>query len=127
MYKGATSCEEDSRVIKRVAAVALLGAALAALVSGSAIGDSGSFVSGSGNAYAQFVRIGPTAARLSLAPTLGLSLADYSGTVGRGQATDADLAAIGVAQPCLAARIPSLRVTSTDKDASKGQTQYFAG
>src|SRR5881392_370365 len=108
---------------RRLGAIAVLGAALAALVSGSAQGDTGSFVAGSGNAYAQFVRVGPTAARLSLAPTLGLSLADYAGTVGRGEATDADLAAIGVAQPCLAAEIPSLRVTSTDKDASKGQTQ----
>jgi len=112
---------------RRLATVVALGAALAALVAGSAQGDTGAFISGSGNAYAQFVRVGPTAARLSLAPTLGLSLADYSGTVARGEATDADLAAIGVAQPCLDAQIPRLRVTSTDKDAAKGQTQYFAG
>src|SRR5437870_10912991 len=96
---------------RRLATVVALGAALAALVSGSAQGDTGSFVAGSGNAYAQFVRVGPTAARLSLAPTLGLSLSDYAGTVGRGQASSADLAAIGVAQPCLDADVPRLRVT----------------
>jgi hypothetical protein len=112
---------------RRLGAIVVLGAALAALVSGSAQGDTGSFVSGSGNAYAQYVRVGPTAARLSLAPTLGLSLADYSGTVGRGQASSADLAAIGVAQPCLDAQVPRLRVTSEDAGASQGKTQYVAG
>src|SRR5581483_12497087 len=112
---------------RRLRAIVVLGAALTGLVSGSARGDTGGFVAGSGNAYAQFVRVGPTAARLSLAPTLGLSLADYSGTVGRGQASSADLAAIGVAQPCLDANVPRLRVTSEDPGASKGKTSYVAG
>jgi len=114
-------------MMKRWLAAAVCAAALIAFAPGSARSDSGPFIAGSGTAYAQFARVGPTAARLSLAPTLGLSLADYAGTVGRGQSTDADLAAIGVAQPCLAAQIPTVRVTSTDKDASKGTTQYFAG
>jgi hypothetical protein len=113
-------------VMSRAALLAVV-LALIGLTSAGARGDNSSFVAGSGNAYAQVLRIGPTAARLSLAPTLGLSLSDYAGTVGRGQATDADLAAIGVAQPCTAAQIPSLRVVSTDKDAEKGKTQFFAG
>jgi hypothetical protein len=111
----------------RWAGAGLITAVVVAFVPGTASSDTGSFVTGSGNAFAQFLRIGPTAARLSLAPTLGLSLSDYAGTVGRGQATDADLAAIGVAQPCIAADIPSLRVTSQDRNASQGQTTFFAG
>jgi hypothetical protein len=111
-----------SRAALLAVVIALLG-----LTSAGARGDNSSFVAGSGTSYAQVLRVGPTAARLSLAPTLGLSLSDYSGTVGRGQATDADLAAIGVAQPCTAAQIPTLRVVSTDKDADKGKTQFFAG
>jgi hypothetical protein len=113
--------------LMRWGAIGVIGTALIAFVPGSAGSDSGPFVTGSGNAYAQFVRVGPTAARLSLAPTVGLSLADYSGTVGRGEATEADLAAIGVAQPCEAAQIPTVRVKSTDKDSSKGTTLFFAG
>src|SRR3989442_6953050 len=113
-------------VMSRAALLAVV-LALIGLTSAGARGDNSSFVAGSGNSYAQVRRIGPTAARLSLAPTLGLSLSDYSGTVGRGQATDADLAAIGVAQPCTADQIPTLRVVSTDKDADKGKSQFFAG
>jgi hypothetical protein len=109
------------------AALLAMVVALVGVTSGVARSDDAGFVTGSGIAYAQFVRVGPTAARLSLAPTLGLSLSDYAGSVGRGQATDADLAAIGVAQPCLAAEIPTVRVVSTDKNADKGKTEFFAG
>src|SRR5439155_2155284 len=111
----------------RLAAAIAAGLLTAMIVVAPATGAAEPFVAGSGNAYAQFARIGPTAARLSLAPVLGLTLADYSDTVARGESTDADLAAIGVASPCLAASVPSLRVTSTDAGAEKGKDQSFAG
>jgi hypothetical protein len=103
------------------------GVLVALVLPASARSDAGEFVAGSGNAYAQFLRVGPAAARLSLAPTIGLSLSDYAGTVGRGQATDADLAAIGVAQPCTADQIPRVRVVSTEPNSEKGRSEFFAG
>ncbi|MEX2394104.1 MAG: hypothetical protein WD826_06465, partial [Actinomycetota bacterium] len=85
------------------------------------------FVPGSGTAYAQIYRVGPTAGRLSLAPIFGLSLADYLNTVGRGETKVADWAGIGVAERSLPDNTPFLRVSSTDKDAEKGVTQVVAG
>ncbi len=85
------------------------------------------FVAGSGKAYAQVVRVGPTAARLSLAPVVGLTLADFTDTVARGAAADADLAAIGIASPCTDAQVPRVRVSSEDKGAEQGKTNSFGG
>lgn len=110
-----------------IAGPLVAGVLIALIIPATASSQAGEFVAGSGNAYAQFVRVGPTAARLSLAPTLGLSLADYSGSVGRGEAAAADLAAIGVAQPCTADDIPRVRVVSTDPGADKGTREFFMG
>lgn len=101
--------------------------ALASLTSGLAGGAEEDFIAGSGKAYAQVVRVGPTAARLSLAPLIGLALADFTDTVARGAAADADLAAIGVASPCTDAQIPRVRVSSEDKGAAEGKTNSFGG
>lgn len=85
------------------------------------------FVTGSGTSYAQFVRVGPTAGQLSLAPVFGLSLADYVNTVGRGQATVADWAGIGVAERSLPDNTPIVKARSTEKDADKGKTEVVGG
>jgi hypothetical protein len=105
----------------------MAGIAASTLTAGLAAGAEELFVAGSGNAYAQVVRVGPTAARLSLAPVIGVALADFTDTVARGAAADADLAAIGVASPCTDAQVPRVRVTSEDKDADKGRTNSFGG
>ncbi len=89
----------------------------------TARGTAEPFVTGSGISYAQIVRVGPTAGQLSLAPVFGLSLADYVNTVGRGQATVADWAGIGVAERSLPDNTPIVKARSTDKDAEKGTTQ----
>src|SRR5919109_3767446 len=111
----------------RLSAACIAGIALASLTTGLAGGATEDFIAGSGKAYAQVVRVGPTAARLSLAPVIGLTLADFTDTVARGAAADADLAAIGVASPCTDAQVPRVRVSSQDKDADKGVTNSFAG
>lgn len=85
------------------------------------------FITGSGNAYAQIYRVGPTAGRLSLAPIIGLSLADYLSTVGRGEAKAADWAGIGVAERALPDNTPVVRVASTDKNADEGESVIVAG
>jgi hypothetical protein len=108
-------------------AAALTAGLLFAGFTPAAGGAEDEFVTGSGNASAQILRVGPTAARLSLAPTFGLSLADYLNTEGRGLATVADWAALGVARAELPDNTPQVRVVSTHKDADKGETQIVAG
>jgi hypothetical protein len=85
------------------------------------------FIAGSGNGYAQIYRVGPTAGRLSLAPIVGLSLADYLSTVGRGEAKAADWAGIGVAEPTLPDNTPVVRVASTEEGAGEGKSVVVAG
>lgn len=111
----------------RRAAAAVFGVVLAGSVLPGLAGAQDDFIAGSGNAYAQVYRVGPTAARLSLAPILGLSLADYLNTVGRGQVKAAEWAAVGVAEPALPENTPELQVESTDPGAEKGKTEYVAG
>ena len=89
----------------------------------AARGTSEGFVTGSGTSYAQIVRVGPTAGQLSLAPVFGLSLANYVNTVGRGQATVADWAGIGVSERALPDNTPIVKARSTDKDAEEGVTE----
>jgi hypothetical protein len=106
----------------RWAAVAVAGLTLAGVFPGLAGGQEGNdFVAGSGYASAQILRVGPTASRLSLAPTFGLSLADYLSTVGRGQTTVADWAAIGVAEASLPENTPLVKVESTGDKTKVGE------
>jgi hypothetical protein len=110
--------------------IAALSAALilCSFVPGTAKGKADEeFVTGSGTSYAQVVRVGPTAGQLSLAPVFGLSLADYVNTVGRGQATVADWAGIGVAERSLPDNTPIVKARSTEKDADKGVTETVGG
>lgn len=112
------------RLLGALSAVVILSAS----VPGSARGATeDEFVTGSGTSYAQVVRVGPTAGQLSLAPVFGLSLADYVNTVGRGQATVADWAGIGVAERALPDNTPIVKARSTEKDADKGKTEVVGG
>src|SRR5688572_29839455 len=72
--------------------------------------------------------MGPSAGRLSLAPTIGLSLADYVGTLGRGESRTADFAALDGSVPEeFKAEMPTVRAESTDEDAGTPHTASFAG
>jgi hypothetical protein len=111
----------------RLIGVLSIGLILASLAPGVAGGKETEFITGSGTSYAQTIRIGPTAGQLSLAPVFGLSLADYVNTVGRGQATLADWAGIGVAERSLPDNTPFVKVASTEKDSEKGKTVIVGG
>lgn len=111
----------------RWAAVAFSAVLVAGVVPGLASGDEEEFVAGSGYASAQILRVGPTAARLSLAPVFGLSLADYLNTLGRGQASVADWAAIGIAERALPDNTPFVKVESTQDGAAGGKREFVAG
>jgi hypothetical protein len=118
---------KTDRPLRRLAAAAICGGILALLAPGMGGAAENDFIAGSGNSYAQLFRVGPTASRLSLAPVVGLSLSDYLDTAGRGSASVADWAAIGVAEPSLPDNTPTLRVVSTQKGADKGTTEIVAG
>lgn len=93
------------------------------------------FVTGSGKAKSQIVRIGPSSAQLSLAPSVGVALADHLGTLGRGESLVLDYAALdGNVQDDVPAgsdghidpkgkQLPPLRVESTDEGGAAGKTQ----
>src|SRR3954451_17209623 len=118
---------DRTRPLRRLLAVAICGFSLAMLAPGWAGGAENDFIAGSGNSYAQVLRVGPTAGRLSLAPVVGLSLADYLDTAGRGEASVADWAAIGVSEAALPDNTPTVRVVSTQTGADKGKGQIVAG
>lgn len=109
------------RIVRRIGALALACLALGALVAGSPAGAGAEedFVLGSGNAQAQLVRIGPAAGRLALAPTIGLSLADFLNTLGRGESRIFEWGALDGSVPAdFKSRTPSVRVQSTDEKKS---------
>lgn len=82
------------------------------------------FVSGSGRAKAQILHVGPRAAQLALAPSVGVSLADHIGTLGRGESLIFDYAALDTSinsgAPELKAEFPPLKVASTDANSEAG-------
>lgn len=90
------------------------------------------FVSGSGKAKTQILRIGPSSAKLSLAPSVGVALADHLGVLGRGESLVVDYAALdGTVQDDLNGQpvdpkrkqLPPLRVESTQEGAAGGREQ----
>ncbi|HLG01105.1 MAG TPA: hypothetical protein VI916_11565 [Acidimicrobiia bacterium] len=110
------------------------------------------FVAGSGKAKSSILRIGPSSASLSFAPSVGVALADHLGVLGRGESLILDYAALdGTMQddvpplscgnavrerapqdsipPTCGAfdpkgkQIPSLRVESTEEGSSAGREQ----
>ncbi len=115
------------RSIRLIAAlsVGLIGSSFIPQSAGGQEADE--FVPGSGTAYAQIYRAGPTAGRLSLAPVIGLSLSDYLNTVGRGEVRAADWAGIGVAECSLPENTPFLKASSNTPGASEGISETTAG
>lgn len=118
-----------SRTLRRAAAAGAATAVLAGLaVTAMPVAAEEPFVNGSGRADAKILRMGPSAGRLSLAPTIGLSLADYVGTLGRGESRTADFAALDGSVPEeFKAEMPTVRAESTDEDAGTPRTASFAG
>ena len=119
-----------ARTLRRAVAA---GAATVAVAGLAVVGTPGAgaqeeFILGSGKADAKVLRMGPSAGRLSLAPTIGLSLADYLGTSARGEARTADYAALdGSIPPEMKERLPTVRAESTEEDAGTPRTATFAG
>ena len=74
----------------RLVAAASIGLIASSFATGFAGGAEEEFIPGSGKADARIINIGPKAAKLSLAPTIGVALADYSVTLGRGESLIAD-------------------------------------
>jgi hypothetical protein len=86
------------------------------------------FVAGSGQVTTRVVKVGPTAGRLSFAPSVGLASANYTGTVGRAESKLFDFAALDSSIPKeLTSQSPSVRVDSTDDGAEKGTTKVSPG
>jgi hypothetical protein len=86
------------------------------------------FINGSGRADAKILRMGPSAGRLSMAPTIGLTLADYLGTLGRGESRTADFAALDGSVPeDFKSKMPIVRAESTEDDAGTTRRGGFAG
>jgi hypothetical protein len=114
------------RVPRLLAVVGLLTLSVNLVISGPAKASE-PFVNGSGRADARIIRVGPSRG-LSLAPTIGLSLSDFLGTLGRGQAITADFAALdGSIPPELAEQLPSVRAESTEEGAGQPETTTLAG
>ncbi|HEX7167021.1 MAG TPA: hypothetical protein VF230_08580 [Acidimicrobiales bacterium] len=108
-----------------VAAVALLTALVIAAAPVDAEED---FVTGSGRADARLVRVGPAAGQLALAPSVALSLSDFLGTLGRGEARVAEYAALDGSVPEeWKAETPDVRVESTEENSEAGKSQTFMG
>ena len=82
---------------------------------------------GSGRADARILRLGPAAGQLALAPTLGLSLADFLGTLGRGEARVADWAALDGSVEDIKPYMPEVRTESTEENAEAGKSATFLG
>jgi hypothetical protein len=107
---------------------AVLGATAAlALTSSVPAAAEEEFIVGSGRADARILRVGPAAGQLALAPTIGLSLADYLGTLGRGEARVADFAALDGSAEDIKAHMPESRTESTEENSAAGKQQTFLG
>jgi hypothetical protein len=104
----------------------VLGSLAVAVAPGGA-GAEEEFINGSGKADAQILRIGPSAGRLSMAPTIGLTLADFVGSLGRGESRTGDFAALDGSVPAeVKNQLPIVRAESTDDDAGTPHTAGFA-
>ncbi len=85
-----TSGTRRRRRAVRLVAAASIGLIVSSFATGFAGGAEEEFIPGSAKADARIINIGPKAAKLSLAPTIGVALADYSVTLGRGESLIAD-------------------------------------
>lgn len=86
------------------------------------------FVAGSGRSEARVVNVGPKAAKLSLAPTLGVALADYLNTLGRGESLIFDWVALEDSIPVeIRTATPPLRAESTGKPECRDRSRTTPG
>jgi hypothetical protein len=82
-----------------------------------------SFGVGSGRAEAKFLKVGPSRGSLALAPQVGLALADFLNTRGRGDVRTVDFAALQDSiPPEVVAGLPSVKVESTEEGSEEGRT-----
>jgi len=120
-----------SRTLRRAAAAGVATVVAGSLAVGLSPGGASAqdeFINGSGKAEAKILRVGPSTGRLSLSPTVGVALADYIGTLGRGQALTADFAALGTALPPeVTGALPAVRAESSADNAGTPQTASVAG
>lgn len=108
-----------------MAALVLLGVAAHLLISGGAPvqAEEPPLGVGSGRASARYVKVGPSRGSLALAPTVGLALADFLNTRGRGDVRTVDFAALEDSIPVeIREQLPVLKVESTDEGAEAGRT-----
>jgi hypothetical protein len=86
------------------------------------------FIPGSGKAEARIINVGPKAAKLSLAPTLGVTLADYLNTLGRGESLVFDWVALEDSVPVeVRTELPPLRAESTGKPQCRDRVRTTPG
>lgn len=120
-----------SRTLRRAVAAGLATVVAGSLAVGIAPGGASAqeeFILGSGRADAKILRMGPSAGRLSLAPTIGLTLADYLGSLGRGESRTGDFAALDGSVPVqVKENLPIVRAESRDEDAGTTKTASSAG
>lgn len=112
-------------VFRRTAVVAAVSVLAVAGVQAATpmAGGQESFAAGSGRAQAKLLKVGPARGSLALAPQVGLALADFINTRGRGDVRAVDLGAIGdFVPPELVGALPVVKVESTDENAETGET-----
>jgi hypothetical protein len=106
--------------------VALVAVATTAVLSPADAADD--FVAGSGQVTTRFLKIGPTAGRLSFAPSIGVVTAQYNGSGGQAESKMVDYAAIESSAPKeLVEAAPSVRVDTGDEGAEQGTTKSSPG
>ncbi len=111
--RGTRSSRRRRRAVQLVAA-ASIGLIVSSFATGFAGGAEEEFIPGSGKADARIINIGPKAAKLSLAPTIGVALADYLNTLGRGESLIADWVGLESSVPAQVLDLtPPLRAEST--------------
>lgn len=113
------------RAIRLLAAVSL-GLIVSATAGGPAGGAEEPFIRGSGDSEARIINVGPKAAKLSLAPTLGVALADYLNTLGRGESFVFDWVALEDSIPKeFRDQVPPLRAESTGSAECRDRTRTY--
>jgi len=110
----------------RLLAALSLGLVASATAGGPAGGAEEPFIAGSGKAEARLINVGPKAAKLSLAPTLGVALADYLSTLGRGEALVFDWVALEDSIPKeFRDMVPPLRAESTGPPECRDRVRTY--
>jgi hypothetical protein len=111
-----------------VAVVATIATLLTWTVGPAAFGQDDEFVLGSGRSEARVVRFGPSAGNLSLAPMVGVALADYLNQLGRSESRAFEFSALNDSVPDgFKEEFPSARSESREENSDEGQTIRKAG